>query len=112
MFDIGIRSNAPVGEIRRVAAGIYRPSHAGSRHGLGWRPDFARIRGKVYIAIAQQIEEAIHLGILRPGDKLPSLRIIADELGFSVNTINAAFKEAARRGLVRANAGSGTIVLP
>lgn len=76
-----------------------------------WRPDFARIRGKIYLAIANQIEEAIRGGVFAPGDRMPSQRAIADDLGFHFNTINAAFREAARRGLVRGCARRGTIVL-
>jgi GntR family transcriptional regulator len=76
-----------------------------------WRPDFARIRGKVYLDIANQIEEAIRLGVFAPGDRMPSQRAIADDLGFHFNTINAAFREAARRGLVRGHTRRGTIVL-
>jgi GntR family transcriptional regulator len=76
-----------------------------------WRPDFACIRGRVYLSIASQIEQAIRSGIFRAGDKLPSQRAIADDLGFHLNTINAAFKEAARRGLVRGCTRRGTVVL-
>jgi DNA-binding transcriptional regulator YhcF (GntR family) len=78
----------------------------------GWRPDFARLRGRPYLAIASQIEEAITLGVFAPGDRLPSQRAIADDLGFHLNTVNAAFREAARRGLIRSNVGrGGTIVI-
>ncbi|CAE6966595.1 winged helix-turn-helix domain-containing protein [Paraburkholderia madseniana] len=77
-----------------------------------WRPDFARLRGLPYLAIAAQIEEAITLGVFAPGDRLPSQRAIADDLGFHRNTVNAAFREAARRGLIRSNAGrAGTVVV-
>jgi len=76
-----------------------------------WLPDFASIRGRVYLAIAGQIEQAIRAGVFRAGDRLPSQRAIADELGFHVNTINAAFKEAARRGLVQGCTRRGTVVL-
>jgi DNA-binding transcriptional regulator YhcF (GntR family) len=76
-----------------------------------WRVDFARIRGRVYLSIAVQIEEAIRSGVFSPGDRLPSQRALADDLGFHVNTINAAFKEAARRGLVRGCTRRGTVVL-
>ncbi|MEM5314194.1 GntR family transcriptional regulator [Paraburkholderia sp. JHI869] len=65
-----------------------------------WRPDFARIRGRVYLAVADQIEHAILTGIFLPGDALPTQRSIADDLGFHLNTINAAFREVARRGLI------------
>ncbi|MEK6350136.1 MAG: hypothetical protein V4764_21820, partial [Burkholderia sp.] len=36
-----------------------------------WRPDFARIRGHVALAIADQIEEAIRAGLFRPGGGAP-----------------------------------------
>ncbi|MFP3637698.1 GntR family transcriptional regulator [Paraburkholderia sp. SIMBA_054] len=76
-----------------------------------WRPNFASIRGKIYLAIAAQIEDAIRSGLFQAGDRLPAQRDIADSLGFHVNTINKAFKEAARRGLITARAGrGGTIV--
>ena len=76
-----------------------------------WRPDFARLRGTPYLAIAAQIEEAINKGVFVPGDRLPSQRSIADDLGFQLNTVNRAFREVARRGLVRGNAGRGTVVI-
>jgi GntR family transcriptional regulator len=50
-------------------------------------------------------------GIFSPGDRLPPQRAIARDLRFHLNTINAAFREAARRGLIRGHAGRGTIVL-
>jgi FkbM family methyltransferase len=75
-----------------------------------WRPDFARIQGKVPQAIADQIEEAIRAGILRTGDRLPTQSALADELGFHLNTINAAFREAAHRGLIECHARRGTFV--
>lgn len=78
--------------------------------GTEWRPDFSRIRGRVYLAIASQIEQAILSGVFRPGDRLPCQRAIAEDLGFHVNTIHRAFKEAARRGLVRSCTRRGTIV--
>ena len=65
-----------------------------------WWPDFARIRGKIPLASADQIEQAIHAGVLRPGEPLPPQRTVADALGFHLNTVNAGFREAARRGLI------------
>ncbi|WP_246792109.1 winged helix-turn-helix domain-containing protein [Burkholderia perseverans] len=76
-----------------------------------WRPDFARIRGHVARAIADQIEEAIRAGVFQPGDRLPSQQAIADSLGFHPNTVHAAFREVARRGLIKGFAGRGTLVL-
>ncbi|MBN3785506.1 winged helix-turn-helix domain-containing protein [Burkholderia sp. Ac-20353] len=76
-----------------------------------WRPDFARIRGHVANAIADQIEDAIRSGVFKPGDKLPTQQAIADSLGFHLNTIYAAFKELTRRGLTHGFARRGTFVL-
>ena len=62
--------------------------------------------------LAWPVAALITLGVFAPGDRLPSQRAIADDLGFHRNTVNAAFREAARRGLIRSNAGrAGTIVI-
>ena len=68
-------------------------NEAANKHG---RPDFARLRGTPYLAIAVQIEEAINEGVFVPGDRLPSQRSIADDLGFHLNTVNGVFREVAR----------------
>lgn len=83
-------------------ARVFRPT--------AWRPDFARIRGKIPLAIADQIEEAIRSGVFQVGDRLPTQRDIADALGFHLNTINAAFREAARRGLIESRTRRGSVV--
>lgn len=75
-----------------------------------WFPSFSRIRGNVVFAIANQIEEAIRSGILRPGDSLPTQRAVAHELGFHLNTINSAYQEAARRGLIWSRSRRGSVV--
>lgn len=84
------------------------PVRVGEAH--CWMPDFARIRGKVPVAIADQIEDAIRRGALRPGETLPTQRAVADALGFHLNTINAAFREAARRGLIWSRTRRGSVV--
>ena len=50
--------------------------------------------------IASDIERAIALGALRPGDPLPSVRQLAATLGVSPTTASAAFAELRRRGVV------------
>ncbi|KVD69804.1 GntR family transcriptional regulator [Burkholderia ubonensis] len=76
-----------------------------------WRPDFARLQGHVARSIADQIEEAIRSGLFQPGDQLPTQQAIADALGFHLNTVYAAYREAARRGLTRGFARRGTFVI-
>jgi len=64
----------------------------------------------LYIAIADAIERDIRLGILKPGDKLPTHRGLAKTVGVNVTTITRAFNEAEKRGLVSSIVGSGTYV--
>jgi DNA-binding transcriptional MocR family regulator len=64
-----------------------------------------------YLAIADEIARGIRAGALRPGDRLPTHRLLADLLGFNVSTVTRAYREAARRRLVDGETGRGTFVL-
>ncbi|KGS07526.1 GntR family transcriptional regulator [Burkholderia pseudomallei] len=74
-------------------------------------PDFARIRGHVSNAIANQIEEAICFGSFKPGDKLPTQRSIAEIIGLHPNTVYAEYFELALRGLTKGCVHRGTFVI-
>ncbi len=63
-----------------------------------------------YIALADQIEAAIQIGELSPGEKLPTHRKLADALRVTVGTVTRGYAEAERRGLINAIVGSGTFV--
>ncbi len=63
-----------------------------------------------YLALAQAIEEAINQGELKPAEKLPPQRRLADTLKVTIGTISRAYSEAEHRGLVMAKTGSGTYV--
>lgn len=75
-----------------------------------WVPDLKRSRGPVWLAIADSIDAAVLSGVLRPGQSLPSQRILADFMGLHVNTINRGLKESARRGRTFAAGRRGTFV--
>ena len=64
----------------------------------------------LYIAIADAIERDIRLGVLKPGEKLPTHRGLAKTVGVNLTTITRAFNEAEKRGLVSSIVGSGTFV--
>jgi DNA-binding transcriptional MocR family regulator len=76
-----------------------------------WVPDLAGSSQPVYLAIADAVGDAVRLGQLRPGDALPTHRLLADLVGVNVSTITRAYREAARRGLVGGEVGRGTFVL-
>jgi GntR family transcriptional regulator, transcriptional repressor for pyruvate dehydrogenase complex len=66
-------------------------------------------KNKVYEEVAQQIERLI-LKKLRPGDKLPSERELAEILKVSRSSIRDAIRGLELRGLVEPRQGAGTIV--
>ncbi|ABS63747.1 putative transcriptional regulator, GntR family [Parvibaculum lavamentivorans DS-1] len=67
--------------------------------------------GPRYRAIADALRDAIKMGTLLPGTKLPPLRDLAYELGVTVGTVSRAYALAASRGEVSGEVGRGTFVL-
>lgn len=64
----------------------------------------------LYVQLVQQIQHALEIGALRPGEQLPTVRQLASALTIAPNTIVKAYDELARLGLVESKAGVGTIV--
>lgn len=71
-----------------------------------------RFSGKrdVYLEIAERYERYIALGILRDGDKLPSVRATASELGVNPNTVQKAYTYLEEKGLISALPKKGVFV--
>lgn len=63
-----------------------------------------------YLALVARITQAIESGQLKPGERLPTHRGLADKLGLSVQTVSRAYEELIRRGLVAGAVGRGTFV--
>ena len=61
----------------------------------------------VYLQLADQIRYAAASGRLRPGDPLPSLRPLAEELRINRNTIAKAYSELETQGIVETVPGKG-----
>jgi GntR family transcriptional regulator len=64
-----------------------------------------------YLQLAQQVRHALRLGLLRPGDQLPTAREVVAKLAINPNTVLKAYRELEREGLVGARPGQGTFVL-
>ena len=64
----------------------------------------------VYLEIAQKYKEYIELGIIKNGEKLPSVRIAAGELGVNPNTVAKAYALLEEQGYVRALPKKGAFV--
>ncbi|WP_033069506.1 PLP-dependent aminotransferase family protein [Thalassospira australica] len=76
-----------------------------------WFPKLDDAGGPVYRQIAQAIRTAVKDGSLKPGDRLPTHRDLAYQLGVTVGTITRSYREAERLGLVAGEVGRGTYVL-
>lgn len=75
-----------------------------------WPPDRASLSRPVYVALADAAAAAIREGRLRPGERLPTHRQLAFELGIGVQTVSRAYDELMRRGLTAGEVGRGTYV--
>jgi GntR family transcriptional regulator len=63
-----------------------------------------------YLQLARQVEHAIRLGRLHPGDQLPSVREVVAELAINPNTVTKAYRDLEVRGLLDSRQGRGTFV--
>lgn len=60
--------------------------------------------------LAARIRAALRSGSLSPGDRLPSVRALAEAAGVNVNTARAVYARLESQGLVRSEQGRGTFV--
>jgi GntR family transcriptional regulator, transcriptional repressor for pyruvate dehydrogenase complex len=65
---------------------------------------------KLSSSVVRQIEQLILRGILRPGERLPSERDLAEKMGVSRPSLRDAISELAERGLLVSRPGSGIFV--
>ncbi|MEU3557438.1 GntR family transcriptional regulator [Streptomyces fragilis] len=63
-----------------------------------------------YLQIVQQTKHALRLGLLEPGDRLPTAREVVAATAINPNTVLKAYRELEREGLVEARRGLGTFV--
>ncbi|HEV7926031.1 MAG TPA: GntR family transcriptional regulator [Verrucomicrobiae bacterium] len=61
----------------------------------------------VYLQLVDQVRYAAASGALRPGDLLPSIRPLAEELRVNRNTVAKAYTELESRGIIETAAGKG-----
>ena len=63
-----------------------------------------------YMQIVQQTRHAMRLGLLVPGDKLPTAREVVATTAVNPNTVLKAYRELEHEGLVDSRAGVGSFV--
>jgi len=63
-----------------------------------------------YLQLVQQVKQALQLGILRPGDQLPTVKEVVGSLAINPNTVLKAYRELDHEGLAEGRRGQGTFV--
>jgi GntR family transcriptional regulator len=63
-----------------------------------------------YLQLVQQVEQALRLGYLKPGDQLPKVREVVAELAINPNTVMKAYRDLEGKGLTAGRPGQGTFV--
>src|SRR5215472_9662239 len=63
-----------------------------------------------YLQLVQQVEHALRLGYLKPGDQLPKVRDVVATLAINPNTVLKAYKELDTKGLTVGRPGQGTFI--
>ncbi|HEX9407805.1 MAG TPA: GntR family transcriptional regulator [Thermoanaerobaculia bacterium] len=64
----------------------------------------------IYLQLMEQVKHAIETGALRPGEQLPGIRPLAEELVINVNTVAKAYRELEHEGIIELRHGSGAFV--
>jgi len=78
---------------------------------LALRPDDTQAT-PLYLQLARNLEAAIHAGVWKAEQALPSERTLSEQLGLSRVTARKALEILLEQGLIRRNQGSGTFITP
>ena len=63
-----------------------------------------------YMQLIQQVRQAVLFGILKSGDRLPTVKQVAAQVALNPNTVLRAYRELEHDGLVVSRPGLGTFV--
>jgi GntR family transcriptional regulator len=63
-----------------------------------------------YLQLVHQVEHALRLGYLKPGDRLPKVREVVANLAINPNTVLKAYRDLEGKGLTAGRPGLGTFV--
>jgi GntR family transcriptional regulator len=70
----------------------------------------ARSGVPTYLQLVHQVKQAVRLGILHPGDQLPTVKEVVAGLAINPNTVLKAYRELDLEGLTEGRRGQGTFV--
>lgn len=86
------------------------PINSFENYPMSWKPVITDRKGAIYTQLAEQLAGDIRNGLLKPGDKLPPQRELADYLDVHLSTVTRAYKLCEEQGLICAKVGQGTFI--
>ena len=63
-----------------------------------------------YMQLIQQVRQALMFGVLKPGDRLPTVKEVVAQVALNPNTVLRAYRDLEHEGLVTSRPGLGTFV--
>jgi GntR family transcriptional regulator len=63
-----------------------------------------------FLQLVHQVEHALRLGYLNPGDQLPKVKDVVVSLAINPNTVSKAYRELETKGLIVGRPGQGTFI--
>ena len=64
----------------------------------------------IYLQLMEQVKHSIETGALRPGEQLPGIRPLAEDLVINPNTVAKAYRELEHDGIIELRHGAGAFV--
>ena len=64
----------------------------------------------IYLQLMEQVRHGVETGLLRPGEQLPGIRRVAEELVINPNTVAKAYRELEHEGVIELRHGAGAFV--
>ena len=64
----------------------------------------------IYLQLMERVKHAVETGALRPGEQLPGIRPLAEELVINPNTVAKAYRELEHEGVIELRHGAGAFV--
>ena len=64
----------------------------------------------VYLQLIEQVKHAIDVGALRPGDQLPGIRRVAEDIVINPNTVAKAYRDLEHEGVIELRQGAGAFI--
>jgi GntR family transcriptional regulator len=107
--DLSETGAPAVPEPPQGGGGTSRDGSPGSGSPIEFRLD-AGSGVPTYLQLVHQVEHALRLGYLQPGDQLPKVRDVVAALAINPNTVLKAYKELEVKGLAAGRPGQGTFV--